>query len=252
MMVTNAGRSIPRPTEQADWFEHWFGDEYLRLYPHRDETDASLAIDLIAAHLQGRPVNAVLDLGCGAGRHARLLCDRWWTVGLDLSNALLRVARRESPDAPYVRADMRELPFGAESFDLAVNLFTSFGYFEDDLAHAQVLKRVGTATRRGGTFVLDFLNPDEVRRNLVAYDERVVGGDSVEQFRAISGDRKYVEKTIRVRGREYLERVRLFSVAELEGMLTGAGFDVVDRAGDYTGAPLTEDSPRTILFATRR
>jgi len=252
MTVTDAGRSIPRPTEQADWFEHWFGDEYLRLYPHRDETDASQAIDLIAAHMEARPVGAVLDLACGAGRHARLLCDRWWTVGLDLSSALLRVARRESPDAPYVRADMRELPFAAESFDLAVNLFTSFGYFEDDLAHAQVLKCVGAATRRGGTFVLDFLNPDEVRRNLVAYDELVTGGAKVEQFRAISADRKYIEKTIRVRGREYLERVRLFSRAELEGMLAAAGFDVVARAGDYTGAAWTEDSSRTILFATRR
>ena len=251
--MTDAGRSISRPTEeQADWFEHWFGEEYLRLYPHRDETDASQAIDLIATHMEGRRVDAVLDLACGAGRHARLLCDRWWTVGLDLSSALLRVARRESPDAPYVRADMRELPFAAESFDLAVNLFTSFGYFEDDLAHARVLKCVAAATKRGGTFVLDFLNPDEVRRNLVAYDERVAGGDTVEQFRAISTDRKYVEKTIRVRGREYLERVRLFSRAELEGMLAAAGFEVVARAGDYTGSPWSEDSSRTILFAERR
>jgi len=253
MMVADTPRSIAPPAEeQADWFEHWFGEEYLRLYPHRDETDASQAIDLVAAHMAGRRVDAVLDLACGAGRHARLLCDRWWTVGLDLSSALLRVARRESPDAPYVRADMRELPFAAESFDLAVNLFTSFGYFEDDLAHSHLLKRVADATRRGGTFVLDFLNPEEVRRNLVAYDERRVGGDRVEQFRAISTDRKYVEKTIRVRGREYLERVRLFSRAELEAMLTAAGFDVVARAGDYAGAPWNEDSPRTILFAERR
>ena len=241
-----------RPTEPADWFEHWFGDEYLRLYPHRDESDAAEAIDLIAAHMQGRAVNSVLDLACGAGRHSRLLCDRWWTVGLDLSSALLKVARRESPDAPYVRADMRELPFATGTFDLAVNLFTSFGYFDDDREHAQVLKCVGRTTKRGGTFVLDFLNPGEVRRNLVERDERVVGGAIVEQFRRISTDRKYVEKTIRVRGKEYLERVRLFSASELEEMLDDAGFDVVERAGDYTGASWSDDTPRTILFSRRR
>lgn len=250
--MTDTAPAHVRPPEPADWFEHWFGDEYLRLYPHRDETDAAEAIDLVAAHMEGRPVNAVLDLACGAGRHARLLCDRWWTVGLDLSPALLRVARRESPDAPYVRADMRELPFASESFDLAVNLFTSFGYFDDDREHAQVLKCVGRVTKRGGTFVLDFLNPGEVRRNLVARDERVVGGATVEQFRRISSDRKYVEKTIRVRGKEYLERVRLLSAMELEEMLVGAGFDLVARAGDYTGASWSEDSPRTILFSRRR
>jgi len=242
----------PRPPEPADWFEHWFGDEYLRLYPHRDENDAAEAIDLIAAHVKGREVNSVLDLACGAGRHARLLCDRWWTVGLDLSPALLRVARRESPEAPYVRADMRDLPFASGSFDLAVNLFTSFGYFDDDREHAQVLSCVGSSTRRGGTFVLDFLNPGEVRRNLVERDERVVGGAVVEQFRRFSADAKYVEKTIRVRGKEYLERVRLFSAAELEQMLDAAGFEMVERCGDYTGAPWSEASPRTILFARRR
>ena len=252
MIVADAPRVHPRPTEPADWFEHWFGEEYLRLYPHRDETDAAEAIELIAAHMEGRPVESVLDLACGAGRHARLLCDRWWTVGLDLSPALLKVARRESPDAPYVRADMRELPFAAGRFDLAVNLFTSFGYFDDDLEHAQVLNCVGFATKRGGTFVLDFLNAEEVRTNLVARDERVVAGSTVEQFRHISADRKFVEKTIRVRGKEYLERVRLLSSVELEGMLDAAGFDVVARAGDYRGAPWKEDSPRTILFARRR
>jgi SAM-dependent methyltransferase len=250
--TTDAGRSIPRPTEQADWFEHWFGEEYLRLYPHRDESDAARAIELVAAHVAGRRIDSVLDLACGGGRHSRLLCDRWWTVGLDLSWALLKVARRESPDAPYVRADMRELPFAAESFDLAVNLFTSFGYFDDDRAHAQVLKCVAAATKIGGTFVLDFLNPEEVRRNLVAYDRHVVGGSTVEQIRSISLDRKYVEKTIRVRDKEYLERVRLFTRLELEQMLEAAGFEVVTRAGDYAGIPWREDSPRTILFASRR
>jgi SAM-dependent methyltransferase len=249
--MADAGRAIHRPTEPADWFEEWFGEEYLRLYPHRDETDAAAAIELIAAQLQGKRIDSVLDLGCGAGRHARLLCDRWWTVGLDLSWALLKVARRESPDSPYVRADMRDLPFAPESFDLAVNLFTSFGYFDDDREHAQVLKCVAAATKRGGTFVLDFLNPDEVRRNLIAYDERVVGGSTVEQLRCISEDRKFVEKTIRVRDREYLERVRLFSREELELMLQAAGFEIVTRAGDYSGSPWTEDSPRTILFARR-
>jgi len=250
--MTEAVRAHVRPTEPADWFEHWFGDEYLRLYPHRDESDAAEAIDLIAAHMRGRVVNSVLDLACGAGRHSRLLCDRWWTVGLDLSSALLKVARRESPDAPYVRADMRELPFATGTFDLAVNLFTSFGYFDDDREHAQVLKCVGRTTKRGGTFVLDFLRPEGVRRNLIERDERVVGGAIVEQFRRISTDRKYVEKTIRVRGKEYLERVRLFSASELEEMLDDAGFDVVERAGDYTGAAWSDDTPRTILFSRRR
>lgn len=243
-----------KAAQEADWFEQWFGEEYLRLYPHRDETDAARAIELVAAHVEGRSVRAVLDLACGAGRHSRLLCDRWWTVGLDLSPALLRVARKESPDSPYVRADMRELPFAEQSFDLVVNLFTSFGYFDDDREHARVFACVGSATKRGGTFVVDFLNPEQVKRNLVAYDERVVGGTTVEQRRNISADTRFVEKKIRIReqGKEYFERVRLLSPTDLERMLAAAGFEVVTHAGDYSGAVWTEDSPRSILFARRR
>jgi SAM-dependent methyltransferase len=241
-------------SEEADWFEEWFGEDYLHIYQHRDETEAEHAIELIASNLAGREINAVLDLGCGAGRHTKVLVERWWTVGLDLSMALLKVARKESPDAPYVRADMRELPFADESFDLVVNLFTSFGYFEDDRDHARVLSRVCTATRHGGTLVIDFLNAGQVRRDLVPYDERVENGITIEQTRTISPDDRFVEKRIRLRGRgkEYIERVRLLSEADLEQMLTEAGFEVSKRFGDYNGNGWSEDSPRTILFASRR
>jgi len=205
-------------SQEADWFEEWFGEDYLRIYQHRDESEAERAIELIAAHLPGGEIRGVLDLACGAGRHSKPLCERWWTVGLDLSAALLRVARRDTPDAPYVRADMRELPFADESFDLVVNLFTSFGYFEDDREHARVLARVRDAMKQDGTFVIDFLNASQVRRNLVPYDERV----------------------------------RLLSAGDLERLLEAAGFDVVHCFGDYSGARWSENSPRTILFASRK
>src|ERR1700680_918726 len=237
-------------SEEADWFEQWFGEDYLHIYQHRDEEEAEHAVELIASNLAGREINSVLDLGCGAGRHTKALFERWWTVGLDLSMALLKVARIESSDAPYVRSDMRELPFAEESFDLVVNLFTSFGYFEEDGDHARVLARVRGATRRGGTFVIDFLNAGHVRRNLVPYDERVENGITIEQRRTISGDDRFVEKRIRLRerGKEYIERVRLLSAADLERMLGTAGFDVLKRFGDYNGAGWSESSPRTILF----
>jgi SAM-dependent methyltransferase len=256
--MTTAGRSDRLKqrsgSEEADWFEEWFGVDYLRIYQHRDETEAERMVDLIREHMRGSDVRAVLDLGCGAGRHSRALCERWWTVGLDLSAALLRIARREMPDAPYVRADMRELPFDAKSFDLVVNLFTSFGYFEDDLENARVLLCVCSALRVGGAFVMDFLNAAQVRHDLVPYDERVENGITIEQTRAISPDDRFVEKTIRLRerGKEYIERVRLLSACDLERMLESAGFDINMRVGDYLGRPWSESSPRTIIFATRR
>ena len=240
-------------SQEADWFEEWFGEDYLHIYQHRDEMEAERAIELIATNLAGRRIDTVLDLACGAGRHTRVLRERWWTVGLDLSMSLLKIARKESSDAPYVRADMRELPFAESSFDLVVNLFTSFGYFGDDSEHIRVLACVGAAMKHGGTLVIDFLNASQVRRDLVAYDERVENGITIEQRRAISPDDRFVEKTIRLResGKEYIERVRLLSPRDLQRMLIATGFRIAKLFGDYSGGDWSEDSPRTILFASR-
>jgi ubiquinone/menaquinone biosynthesis C-methylase UbiE len=245
--------SLTTKPEVKDWFEDWFGEEYLALYPHRDESEAQHAVDMIANELGDKQVRRVLDLACGAGRHARPLSDRWWTVGLDLSAVLLKVARGAEPEGNYVRGDMRALPFADRSFDMCVNLFTSFGYFESDAQHLRVLAEVARVVDIGGTFVLDFLNSKSVGRNLVARDQRKVGDQVVEQHRKITDDGRFVQKTISLPNsdRKFIERVRLFSVDELEMMLEESGFSVYAKHGDYSGGPITEDSPRAILFGTR-
>ena len=238
-----------------DWFTHWFGKEYLELYPHRDEEEARAAVRLVCnivrASTGAKEIGPALDLACGSGRHSRALRQETWTVGLDLSMPLLDVARQESPNAPYVRGDMRSLPFADDSFGLVVNLFTSFGYFDTDAQHLRFLAEVARVTRPGGTFVLDYLNAEEVRHTLVPSDERVIDGRTVRQQRRISPDGRYVEKTITAErcDQTYQERVRLFGQDQLQMMLEESGFAVVTQCGDYDGSPWTEASSRLIIFA---
>jgi len=112
----------------AEWFEEWFGEEYLQLYPHRDDAEAARAVELLVEATGLQPHWRVLDVACGAGRHARAFrAAGARCVGVDLSAPLLRIARGVT-DAFLVRADMRALPIRAGSMDLTVNLFTSFGY----------------------------------------------------------------------------------------------------------------------------
>ena len=138
----------------TEWFERWFGEEYLRLYPHRDEDDAERAVALVGrvATLDGA---RVLDLACGPGRHAVRLAQRGADVlGLDLSMPLLIRARHGAPPVgKLVRGDMRFLPIRDATFDLVVNLFTSFCYFADDADHQQVELTVATRPRPGGVLV---------------------------------------------------------------------------------------------------
>jgi SAM-dependent methyltransferase len=231
-----------------EWFEEWFGEEYLQLYPHRDDAEADQAVALVARATGLRPGWRVLDVGCGAGRHARAFraigarC-----VGLDLSHTLLRIARGVT-DAPLVRADMRELPIRLSSMDLTVSLFTSFGYFERDEEHAGALREMVATLRPGGWFVIDFLNPSEVRARLVPRERVPVHGGAVDVARSVSPDGHYVCKTIVTPdGRKFVERVRLFEPPEIAGMLGDAGIEVRHRFGDYDAAPLRPGSPRTIL-----
>jgi trans-aconitate methyltransferase len=60
-------------TEETEWFESWFGEDYVALYPHRNEAEAERVVALIADNVRDRDVGLVLDLACGPGRHSRYL-----------------------------------------------------------------------------------------------------------------------------------------------------------------------------------
>jgi SAM-dependent methyltransferase len=247
----------------TEWFEQWFGEEYHALYPHRDEEDARRAVELIRTVVTWDRDGRILDLACGPGRHAAEL-ERLsggggsHVVGFDLSWAMLRRASART-QAALVRGDMRALPFRAGSFALAVNLFTSFGYFLDDEEHRRVVQQVAAALAPGGHFVLDYLNAEQVRRALqrsAQATRRPGNGErrrDVRVTRRIGEDGRFVIKEIELRdeGRRFQERVRLFGADELAALLSDAGLRIVARFGDYDGAPPGPDAPRVILVAAR-
>jgi SAM-dependent methyltransferase len=231
----------------AEWFKQWFGEEYLELYAHRDEAEAERAVKLLQKVLPWQIGWRVLDVGCGAGRHARALeAAGARCIGLDLSASLLQRARQVTR-APLVRADMRALPIRPRSMDLTVNLFTSFGYFEHDNEHVVALKEMASTVLKDGWFVLDFLHAATVRSTL-APGPRPIGPGSTGE-RRLSRDGRFVCKIVKLAdGKRLEERVRLFAAGELELLLREAGVRVVHQFGDYDGGPLQPGAPRTILI----
>ena len=118
--------------------------------------------------LQRSPGRAI-DLACGEGRNALWLATLGWDVtGVDFNETELGRAREAAARAgvklTLLGQDMRDMEFAAE-FDLAVNLFSSIGYFTDD-EDRLLLDRFWRALVPGGTFVLDTRNRDQVVRSL--------------------------------------------------------------------------------------
>ncbi len=240
--------------EAPEWYRDWFGEEYLALYPHRDEEEARDGVDLLLRAC-GQPSGLVLDLASGAGRHLLEFQRRGVkAVGLDLSKTLLKQARAGSPALLVAEGDMRYLPFADDAFQMVANFFTSFGYFAEPEEDEKVLAEIRRVLRLDGCFMLDFLNAERVRTGLVAKDERLLNGRLVVQERRLEEDGKIVVKKIQIHGHEsddsvstFHERVRLYSPDELQVILHRAGLEPESTFGDYSGTPAGPDCPRYIL-----
>lgn len=245
------------------WYEDWFDRaEYELVYQRRDEHEAERVADLIEQVAAPAPEAKILDVGCGRGRHARALTRRGYRVtGLDLSEQAIRTARRRAAqeDLPidFRQQDMRD-PMGEEIFDGAVNLFSSFGYFEHDAEHQQVITRVAEALRPGGFFLQDFMNAPAVRDALVPESTRTERGLQIEEHRWIENDRIEKEITLHHGGdgasdspSTFRESVRLLRLEDFRRFYQHAGLRLVDTFGDYDGAPHDETSPRLIMLARK-
>jgi ubiquinone/menaquinone biosynthesis C-methylase UbiE len=247
----------PSATETWDAF---FSDFYLRAYADEERRDEARAQALAAARLAATPEGGdLLDVPCGFGRHSVPLARAGYrAVGVDRSDSLLAEARRRAGGERWpklVRADYRELPFADESFDAAVNLFTSLGYLGDE-QDTRVLGEIRRVLRPGARLVIETMHRDRLVREFREQDWRLLGEGRLllEQrtFDAGAGVAQTTQTLVdNAGGRESRSfSVRVYSATELLAMLTRAGFDDSRCLGDLEGAPFAPDT-RLVIVARR-
>jgi hypothetical protein len=136
-----------------------------------------------------------------------------------------------------------------------LSFFTTFGYFKTDAENQRTLVSLHTALKPGGWFFLDYLNKDFVVNSLVPRDSRVENGFEILQERHYNQSEQRIEKKIKIkengRVRAYRESVRLYTLAEMQAMLTAAGLKLLKTFGDFDGSDFTASSPRLILVGRR-
>jgi len=241
------------------WYKDWFNSEnYLKVYKHRDDSEAERLVGLIEKNVNLKPHSAVLDMACGAGRHAIAFAKKGFNVtAVDLSERLLEEAKKNAittgVSIDFTLSDI--LKFETDlKFDLAVNLFTSIGYFEDDEENFAVIKKANSLIKNGGFFVLDYFNKNFLLKNLVPTSIISKNGLKITQNRSILGNRVVKKIIIEKDGsiEEFYESVRLYSHEEIDSFMNRAGFNIIKEMGDFYGNAYEEEtSPRLILFAKK-
>lgn len=239
-----------------DWFKNWFDSFYYhKLYRHRNTAEAQLFIDNIIQYVHPKPGSKILDLACGKGRHSIYLNKKGFNVvGVDLShNSILEANKSANDTLHFHQMDMRELQT-KEPYDVVLNMFTSFGYFQHISDNIQVLKGVHAILEESGVLVIDFLNASIVIQNLVPEEKKEIDGITFTINRLIE-DQTIVKK-IHVQERsvqhEFQERVSMFELKDFKEMFSQSGFELIDYFGNYqleTFDP--QKSDRLILVAKK-
>jgi SAM-dependent methyltransferase len=254
MMLTT---TIQPVTQRPEWFASWFDSfHYHKLYAQRDDAEAARFIDELIPRLRPGKGARVLDLGCGAGRHARHLASKGLRVtGMDLAAGSIREAKKsERPCLRFRQHDMR-VPFGRNAYDCVFNFFTSFGYFEEPDEHMTVVRNIATSLRPGGSLVLDYLNVRHAEARLTSEEVREI--DDVVYRLTRWTDARHFFKRIVIEGRvgeplEYVERVAKFSLHDFERMFAAHDLSIEEVHGDYRLSSYDAlDSPRMILVARK-
>ena len=245
--------------------KHWYDEDTFwetvapLLFSERRWADAPKEVEDIVSLVGISAGSSVLDLCCGVGRHSLELSRRGFHVtGVDRTPAYLERARQvadeEGLDTEFVQDDMRTF-CRSEAFDAVVNLFTSFGYFEDPVDDRRVLANVYRSLKRGGVFLLDLMGKEVLARVFRERIWREEQGIIILEEPRISRNWGWIEnRWILIRDGEKQEfniSLRIYSAVEISALLRDCGFAAVDAHGDVKGAPYDHRAERLVVVARK-
>jgi len=236
---------------QKDWFISWFDTSYYHiLYKDRDDTDAQIFMQNITSFLKLPSQTHILDLACGKGRHSVFLNSLGYKVtGVDLSENNIDFANTLATEKlNFAVQDMRD-PF-TEKYDAIFNLFTSFGYFEDDVEDIKVLKNIKNGITENGLAVIDFLNVATVKDSLVVNEVKSVDGIDFNIHRKIESGFIIKEISFEDNGKKhsYIERVKYLDLEKFTLYLKAAGLKINHVFGDYDLSTFNKNSSNRLIF----
>jgi SAM-dependent methyltransferase len=246
------------------WFEDdtfWESLESFLFSQFRSNESTVREAEQILTLVHPPPGAAVLDLCCGPGRHSLEWARRGFQVtGVDRTARYLETARaaatREGLTVEFVQEDMRHFHRPA-AFALALNLFSSFGYFEDGAENLQVLRHLHASLKPGGQVLLEMAGKEQLARTFQPriWHRHAERDEYLLEERVVQEGWSWIENHwIWIRGPEqkvFTFRLWLYSGADLTRLLFEAGFSGVQLYGSLAGTPYDPTAQRLVAVATK-
>lgn len=237
--------------DTQQWFASWFDTPFYHiLYKDRDHSEAQLFMDNLTEYLNLPEHGKILDLACGRGRHSMYLNALGYDVtGVDLSENSISYAKQFENKTLHFEVHDMCLPYGSQ-FDAVFNLFTSFGYFENEDDNLRTIKAIKSDLNDYGFGVIDFMNSDFIINNLVSEDVKTVEGINFHQKREVKDG--YIIKTISFHANNedfrFQERVKALTLNDFEVLFEKAGVYLLDVFGDYKLNPFYKNTSERLIM----
>lgn len=222
--------------ENNRWYTSWFDTPFYHiLYKERNDEEAKLFIDNITNYLNLPEASKVLDLACGKGRHSIYLNSLGYDVtGVDLSKNNIKFANQFKNDTLHFKVHNMAEPL-SEQFDAIFNLFTSFGYFENNEDNLNTIKAIKSGLNETGFGVIDFMNVDFISETLVNQEIKTVDDIEFHIHRFIENG--FIKKNIifHFNGEDFhfQESVKALTLRDFEELFNKAGVYLLDAFGNY-------------------
>lgn len=236
---------------KTQWYASWFDTPYYHiLYKDRDHDEAQVFMDNLTNYLNLPEDGKILDLACGKGRHSVYLNSLGYDVtGVDLSENSIAYAKQFENEKLHFQVHDMCKPFN-KKFDAVFNLFTSFGYFEDEVDNLRTIQAIQADLNEFGFGVIDFMNSDFVINNLVPEDTKTVEGIDFHQKRYVKDGYLFKDISFEVNAEiyNYQERVKAFTLNDFEVLLEQAGVYLLDVFGDYKLRKFDKNSSERLVM----
>ena len=229
------------------------------LYNQQRQSNTKVEVEKVVNLLKIGQNDRILDLCCGIGRHSLELARQGFdVVGVDRTTSFVekakRRARKNNIKVEFIVGDMREY-CQPNSFNIVMNLFGSFGYFEDPDDDRQVVKNMHASLYSGGKLLIETMGKEILAREFQERDWAEEDDTLVLLERKPHQNWGRIQtRWIVIKGNQRVEHtvsVRSYSALELSSLFSECGFVNVQVYGDLEGLDYDQGAKRLVVIGTK-